>query len=391
MPKINKRLIEAAEARDQPYDINDSELRGFGVYVLPSGTRSFFVRYRLGGRRRRVSIGYYGVVTPEKARAQAVDILARVKKGEDPAADRQAERDAITVADLAERFEREHIAVRLKPSTAKEYRRSLRRLILPALGRLKVADVSRADIARFHHELRHTPYQSNHNLEIISKMFNLAEAWGLRRDGGNPCRFIQKYKEQKRERFLTEEEFRCLGQVLNEVEAEGSESLSAVTAIRLLMLTGCRLNEIQTLRWEDVDLEAGELRLPDSKTGARMVPLSRAAASVLCALPRDADNPWVIVGRKPGAHLTDLQHPWRRIRARAGLDDVRIHDLRHSFASRALALGESLPMIGKLLGHTQVQTTARYAHLANESVKASGSRIADSIGADILSGEVQTE
>ena len=189
----------------------------------------------------------------------------------------------------------------------------------------------------------------------------------------------------------TEEEFRCLGQVLNEVEAEGSESLSAVTAIRLLMLTGCRLNEIQTLRWEDVDLEAGELRLPDSKTGARMVPLSRAAASVLSALPRDADNPWVIVGRKPGEHLTDLQHPWQRIRARAGLDDVRIHDLRHSFASRALALGESLPMIGKLLGHTQVQTTARYAHLANESVKASGSRIADSIGADILSGEVQTE
>ena len=215
-------------------------------------------------------------------------------------------------------------------------------------------------------------------------MFNLAEAWGLRKDGANPCRFVEKYKEHKRERFLTEEEFRRLGQVLSEVEAEGSETLSAVTTIRLLMLTGCRLGEVQTLRWENVDLEAGELRLPDSKTGARMVPLSRAAAGVLAALPRDPDNPWVIAGRKPGAHLTDLQHPWRRIRARAGLDDVRIHDLRHSFASRALALGESLPMIGKLLGHTQVQTTARYAHLARDSVKASASKIADSIGADIL-------
>ena len=196
---------------------------------------------------------------------------------------------------------------------------------------------------------------------------NLAEAWGLRKDGGNPCRSVQKYKEKKRERFLTDGEFNKLGQVLNEIAADGSETLSAVTAIRLLMLTGCRLNEIRTLRWEDVELETAELRLPDGKTGARMVPLSRAAVTVLSALPRPDDNPWVIIGKKPGAHLTDLQHPWRRIRARAGLEDVRIHDLRHSFASRALALGESLPMIGKLLGHTQVQTTARYAHLANES------------------------
>ena len=218
---------------------------------------------------------------------------------------------------------------------------------------------------------------------MVRKMFNLAEAWGLRKDGGNPCRFVQKFKEKKRERFLTDEEFHRLGQVLNEIEADGSETLAAVTAVRLLMLTGCRLSEIQTLRWEDVNLEAAEIRLRDGKTGARMVPLSGAAVSVLSALPRPNDNPWVIVGKKPGAHLTDLQHPWRRIRARADLDDVRIHDLRHSFASHALALGESLPMIGKLLGHTQVQTTARYAHLANESVKASGSRVGDSIGAHI--------
>ena len=255
------------------------------------------------------------------------------------------------------------------------------------LGKLAIEEVEREHIAALHYRHRETPYQANRILEVVRKMFTLAEAWGLRKDGANPCRFVQKYKEQKRERFLTEEEFRRLGQVLNDVEAEGAETLSAVTAIRLLMLTGCRLNEVQTLRWENVDLEAGELRLRDSKTGARMVPLSRAAAGVFTALPRDVGNPWVIAGKKPGAHLTDLQHPWRRIRARAGLDDVRIHDLRHSFASRALALGESLPMIGKLLGHTQVQTTARYAHLARDSVKASASKIADSIGADILTGE----
>ena len=163
--------------------------------------------------------------------------------------------------------------------------------MLPKLGKLSINEVEREHIAALNYEHRETRYQANRILEVVRKMFNLAEAWGLRRDGGNPCRFVQKYKEQKRERFLTEEEFRQLGQVLNEAEAEGSETLSAVTAIRLLMLTGCRLNEIQTLRWEDVDLEAGELRLPDSKTGAWMVPLSRAAASVLSALPRDRSRP----------------------------------------------------------------------------------------------------
>lgn len=164
-----------------------------------------------------------------------------------------------------------------------------------------------------------------------------------------------------------------------------SGTLAAVTAIRLLLPTGCRLSEIQTLGWEDVNLQAGEIKLCDGKTGARMVPLSGAAASVLSALPRQEDNPWVIVGRKPGAHHTDLQHPWRRIRARAGLDDVRIHDLRHSYASRALALGESVTMIGKLLGHTQVQTTARYAHLARDSIQNAAARITGSIGGNLSS------
>ena len=149
------------------------------------------------------------------------------------------------------------------------------------------------------------------------------------------------------------------------------------------MLTGCRLMEIQKLRWENVDLEATELHLPDTKTGGRIVPLAPSAVRLLASLLRDEDNPWVIAGRKPSSHLTDLRHPWRRIRERTGLDGVRIHHLRHSFASRALALGEGLPMIGKLSGHTQVQTTARYAHLARDAVKASAARIGDSIDQDL--------
>ena len=159
-----------------------------------------------------------------------------------------------------------------------------------------------------------------------------------------------------------------------------------LSSIHLLMLTGCRKSEVLALRWQDVDLETGELRLRDAKTGARTVPLSREAAGVLAGARRLPGSPWVIPGRKPGDRLRNIDEPWRRIRTRAGLDGVRIHDLRHSFASRALALGESLPMIGKLLGHTQIRTTARYAHLARDSVNASAARVADSIGADMAAG-----
>ena len=174
---------------------------------------------------------------------------------------------------------------------------------------------------------------SRHQASIdITKMFSLAELWDIRPDGSNPCLHVKRYKEEKRERFLSDAEYQHLGEALREIEQEGSETEAAIAAIRLLMLTGCRLSEIQKLRWEHVDLEAGELRLPDTKTGAKAVHLGDPAIAVLKGIARSDENPWVIAGRKPGSYLTDLQHPWRRIRARAGLDDVRIHDLRHSCA-----------------------------------------------------------
>ena len=377
---ISVRTINKLVAGEKEAVYWDRELPGFGVRLYPSGSKVYLVQTRVGGKSRRIAVGRHGVISPDQARRKAAQMIARIKAGENPNPAAIKPAAAPTVAELAERYLVEHVQVRCKPRTVEACRWLVKKFVLPDLGNMAIDEVEREHISDMHHKHRNTPYQANRILEVVRKMFNLAEAWGLRKDGGNPCRFVQKYKEKKRERFLTDGEFHKLGQVLNEIAADGSETLSAVTAIRLLMLTGCRLNEIRTLRWEDVDLQATELRLRDGKTGARMVPLSNAAVSVLSALPRPEDNPWVIVGKKPGAHLTDLQHPWRRIRARAGLDDVRIHDLRHSFASRALALGESLPMIGKLLGHTQVQTTARYAHLANESVKASGSRVGDSIG-----------
>jgi integrase len=323
------------------------------------------------------------VLTAEQARGMAVQTLAEVRLGGDPALERKERRNALTVKDLADRFDAEHIAVRVKESTAREYRRNLKRFIMPALGRHRIAEVTRADVARFHHDLRHIPYQANRNLEIISKMFNLAEMWGLRPDGSNPRRHIRKYVEEKRERFLSAAELRRLGHVLDEIEAERIEMPSAVAAVRLLLLTGCRLNEIMRLRWEHVDLPGAMLRLPDSKTGAKTVQMGRAAVEQLGRIRRVPFNPHVIAGTQPGKPLSDLQPFWQRVRARSGLKDCRLHDLRHTFASVAVASGQALPMIGKLLGHSQVQTTARYAHLGGDPVAAAANDVSDAIAAGL--------
>ena len=362
--RLSKRLVEGAEIRSVEYMLWDSDLAGFGIRVMPSGRRSYLIQYRVGTRSRRLSLGAHGVLTSEQARSLAIGALASVRAGADPAEERKRRRQALTVRDLAERFDREHISVRVKESTAKEYRRNLARFILPALGRLRIDEVTRADVARFHHDLRHIPYQANRNIEIISKMFTLAEMWGLRPDGSNPRRHLRKYPEQKRERFLSTAELKRLGAVLDEMESERVEMASAIAAVRLLLLTGCRLNEIVKLQWEHVNLAALSLNLPDSKTGAKTVHIGQAAVMVFKGIVRDRFNPHVITGSLPGKPLSDLQPFWQRLRARAGLKDVRIHDLRHTFASVAIASGQGLPMIGKLLGHTQVQTTARYAHLA---------------------------
>jgi integrase len=279
------------------------------------------------------------------------------------------------------RFLRDYVPQHCKPRTAYEYRRAVELFINPALGRHRISDVLRADVGGFHHDLRDRPYQANSALGVLSKMMNVAEEWGLRPDGSNPCRHVKKYRELKRERYLTREELQRLGAVLDDDQTKEIESPFAIAAIGMLVLTGARLNEILTLRWEYVDLENGVLRLPDSKTGAKLIYLNPTAMQLLRTMPRMQDNPHVIAGEKPGAHLVELQKPWRRMRAKANLSDVRIHDLRHSFASVAAGTGMSLPMIGKLLGHTQASTTQRYAHLAADPVRAASNLIGAEISA----------
>ena len=382
---ISRRTVEGLPAGERETVFWDRELLGFGVRVYPSGSKVYLVQTRHGGKSRRVTIGRHGLLTAEQARRKAAEVIVSIKAGEGPGRNGSASLSDTgpTLAEVAERYMREHVAVRCKPTTAKAYRDALERLLLPEFGSLPLGAIGGDQVAALHYRLHKTPNMANRVVDMLARLFYMAEAWGVAPEGGNPCRFVKKYRSRSCERFLSEQEFRRLGRVLSEVESEGKVSRSGVAALRLLMLTGCRRNEILTLRWEDVDLEAGEISLRDAKTGTRQVALSSAARKVLSALPRKVDNPWVIAGPESGRHLSNLNAPWLVVRKRAGLEDVRIHDLRHSFASRALALGESLTMIGKLLGHRQVQTTARYAHLARESVKTSAARVAQSIAADM--------
>ena len=310
--------------------------------------------------------------------------------GRDPASARDAAKAALTIAELGLRFLHEYVPVHCKPSTAYEYRRAVELLINPVLGKTKIPDLVRADVSRFHHAFRNTPYQANRALGVLSKMMNMAEVWGLRLDGSNPCRHIKKYKEKKRKRYLNYDELERLGRVLEQIEADGSVFPPAVAAIRLLIFTGARLSEILHLRWEDVDLQNGLLVLPDSKTGAKQIFLNDAATLLLKGIPRVEGNPHVIQGAKAGNCLVNLQKPWRKVRAQANLPDVRINDLRHSFASMAIGNGLPLPIIGGLLGHTQPSTTARYAHLADDPLRAAASLVGGKL-TTALNGEYQNE
>lgn len=379
MPKLTKRLVDSLKPEASDVVHWDDALSGFGVRVRPTGRKSYIVKCRCRGRQIKMTIGTHGPITVEQARTKARGIIAEAKAGQDPSAEHSRMRKSPTMKDLGQRFLDEYVPAHCRPSTEREYRRSVELFINPEIGTRKVIDIERTDIAKLHHGLRNKPYQANRTLGVLSKMFNLAEVWGLRPDGSNPCRHVNKYKEEKRERFLSDEEYKRLGEALRKAEVEKTETQSAINAIWLLMLTGCRLNEIMTLKWSYVDLDAKELRLPDSKTGAKTVHLGTATTDRIKTISKLEDNDFVITGKKSGGRLTDLQHPWRRIRKSAELDDVRLHDLRHSFASRGLLVGEGLPMIGKLLGHSQIQTTARYAHLANDPIKSAADRIAEQI------------
>ena len=348
--RLTTRSVAALPATGSDAVHWDRDLAGFGVRVQRNGRKVYVVQSRGPAGLKRVTLGPVAGKAIDQRRREAAEVIDRIKRGFDPFPPKP-EPDP-TVADLAARSMRAYVKVHCKPKTEKLYRTAIDRHIVPALGTMAVKDVRSSHVIELHDRMRDTPAMANHVVAMLSKMFSLAQTWELVPRGRNPCKAVNHYREQPRERFLTPEEYRSVGAALREVEADGSMWPPAIAAIRLLMLTGCRKSEILTLRWDDVDRTAGEFRLRDGKRGPRMVPLTTPALTVLDGIERVEGNPWVIRSQKPGICLPGLNYYWNRIRDRTGLEGVRIHDLRHSHASRALALGESLTMIYRSSCHS---------------------------------------
>jgi len=403
--KINKRSVDGLEwtPPGPPQQFMwDTLLRGFGVYVLASGVRTYVCQFRRAGRSERVKIGQHGHITAEQARIEAGKLLGRVAHGEDPAGEKREARAARTVAAVADDFLADHVDALRKPRTAAEYRRIVDCYIGPAIGRKLLRDVTRADLAALRSGMRETPIMANRALAVFASLWGYAAKIGDVEDDANPTRKIDRFRERSRERFLTTDELARIGDALRLAETDGlswqvdetkpsAKHLAkpenrrvkidpfAVAAIRLLLLTGARLREILDAQWSQVDFERGILFLADSKTGKKPIYLSAAAQAVMASLPRVEGNPFIIVGARAGAPRSDLKKPWSAVCRAAGIQGVRIHDLRHSFASIGAGASLGLPIIGKLLGHTQAATTARYAHLDADPLR----RAADAIGATI--------
>ena len=386
MPKLTKRIVESARPGQSDLFLWDDHLPGFGLRLRPSGRRNFVVQYRTPeGRQRRRVVGRFPIMTVDQARYAAREWLASAHRGEDLAEGIDRNRRAASVADLCERFLKDHAEHHKKPRSAAEDRRLFEHCIKSPLGSRKASSVGPGDVERLHKSLNATPYQANRVLALLATVFNHAEL-ELRRvrpEWSNPCHTVKRYKEEKRRRYLSSGELARLGEALSAAEAEGLAGAEAVAAIRLLIFTGCRRWEILSLRWDQVDIEARRLRLSDSKTGAKDVHLSPPAIEVLRGLRPIEGATYVIPGRQSGTHMRDIKDPWTQVRDRAKLKDLRLHDLRHSFASVGVGAGLSLPIIGALLGHSQPATTARYAHLASdplqEAVDLVGARLADAL------------
>lgn len=380
--KFTKKSLDSIEANGKRQVLFDDDLPGLAIRVSEIGRISFYYSYRIGkGRmatKKWVHIGAYPAWTPENAKQKVRELAAQVTMGSDPADAIKSSKAAVTVVDVIKSFWEQHISAKLKPSSQRLYKGIIDKHIVPMLGKINIREVAHRDVARLHHELRGAPYMANRTAAVLSKFFNWCEKHGYRDRNSNPAEDLEKYKEQKRMEFLKIEDIEAIGQSLSALEALGHVSPMPAAALRLLLLTGARLDEILSLKWSYLDLDANLANLPDSKTGFKVLHLPLPAVEVLRSLPV-FDNEYVFPSDSKSGHLTSIRKPWAAICAHAGLSGWRLHDLRHAFASAAVNSGASLPMIGALLGHKNTSTTARYAHVAVNPAH----KIAEDTGAEI--------
>ena len=402
--RITKKAVDEITPTGAEFTVWDRDLTGFGVRVRPNGAMSFVVVYRAGNGRKaavkKLTVGAVGRLTPDEARGLAKKALGAVANGHDPAADKSDASKGLTVRELADVFLSDHVRAKRKNATIERYEHSLRAHIVPEFGSTKVDKLTRSAVSKLHLKLKATPAMANYSLAVISSMYGFAQRRGLAPEGMNPASRIEKYKERQRERFLTVEEL-AIGRPPSKAERNGipwevDEARPtakhapkiedrrtvfgpfAVAAVRLLLLTGCRLREVLQLKWSYIDFDRGMIfsRIL-SRTETRG--LNAPALAVLASVPNMGS--YVVPGDDPEKPRHDLKKIWAAACRRAGLGSVRLHDLRHTFASVGAGGGLGLPIVGRLLGHTQAATTARYAHLDADPLRRASDRIGGAISA----------
>lgn len=376
MTKLTKRFIESIVPDPQkPLKFWDDEVRRFGVVVLPSGRRTYCIEYRNANHvQKRVKLGVHGQITLEEARNLAKIKLGKVAHGEDLAESVKLGRNMPTVNELAEKYLELHAENKKRSKSIKEDKAMLKNHILKKFGTQKVESVTIQDIQTLHASLNKTPVQSNRILSLLSKMFNLSVRWGWRTD--NPVSGIEKYHENKRTRWLQEDEMERLLKVLDTYPNQTTPNI-----VRLLLLTGSRKHEVLEATWDQFDLERGVWTKKAHTTKQKKMehsPLSSSALAILEKIKEQkTDSPFLFPGKIQGKPLQDIKKSWATICKRANVRDCTIHDLRHTFASHLVSSGLSLSIVGKLLGHTQAATTQRYAHLADEPLRAATALFAE--------------
>lgn len=381
MPKITKRFVENIKPDpSKTLKYWDSELKGFGVVILPSGRQTYCIQYRNQYRvLKRYKIGVHGQISTEEARDLAKKRLGQIVSGEDPAEQKKQTQNLFSMEDLAKNYIERH-AYKKRPKSLKEDQKLLKNIIIPALGRAKVAHVTRRDIETLHKNLQKTPYQANRALSLLSKMFTLAVSWEWREN--NPILGIEKYQEEKRDRWLNEEELDRLWAVLDRYPSR----LTAYV-FKFLLLTGARKGEVLQATWDQFDLEKGVWTKPSHLTKQKKkeyLPLSEKALNILRILKQlnTQNSLYLFPGRIKGEPIKEIKTFWTKVLKEAKLERVRVHDLRHTHASHLVSSGLSLSIVGKLLGHTQASTTQRYAHLADEPLRQAAELFGSKVGRD---------
>jgi integrase len=397
MPKIKltKTAVDAATPKERDYELRDTTIPGFLVKVTPTGRKIFMIAYVAhNGQRRKPAIGRYGEITVEQARGIAQDWLAEVRHGVDPSAQRMAIRQAPTVKELFERFITEYCETRNKPSTVKSNRGYGKCHILPALGHLKVPDVTRSDISNLMKMMSQTRPNANRVLAVTRKMFNMAEVWGLRPDGSNPCRHVPKYPERGKTRLITDEELRKLFEYLDHAEIEGLEHPFILLAIRLQFEFAARMSEILQLEWAWIDFDNRRVVWPDSKTGEMSKPMSAEAFRLFETAPRFENSlfvcPSVFAPNLPMSKRTYYQG-WSRILDRAGLPHIGTHGIRHRAATDIANSGIPVKVGMALTAHKTVTMFMRYVHTEDDPVRAAAEAVTQRRQALVSGAPVPTE